>query len=110
MDNQRFVRSHFPSELSYCFQERKRFYIPYGSTDFSDDNIVFTVFRKQLEILFYFVCDVRNYLYCFSKKSTLTFFGNYVMINFTSGNIIGLRSRNIQETFIMSQIKICLCS
>ena len=48
-----------------------------------------------------------NYLNRFTQVSTFPLLVNDRLINSTSGNIVGLRSVNIQKALIMPQIKIC---
>src|SRR5687768_6184427 len=46
------------------------------------------------------------HLHRFSEVSALAFLGNYVVINFAGSYVISLRSSNIQETFVVAQVKI----
>src|ERR1700704_906896 len=53
---------------------------------------------------------MRNYLDRFSKIRAFSFFVDYCLIYAASGNIICLRGINIQESFIVAEIKICFSS
>ena len=53
------------------------------------------LFGEDFYSAFYFVGDVWNYLYSFTKKFTFTFFVDDSLVNFTGCHVIILRSRRV---------------
>ncbi len=53
---------------------------------------------------------MRDYLNCLSQKITTTLFIYYRLVYSSCSNIICLRGRHIQKSFIMSEVKVGFCT
>ena len=91
MDGQAVVLTQLKAHLPQGFQVRKRFDIPYRSTNFSDDNIVFTRFFQQTDPSLDLIGNMRDNLDRFPeiRPSPLLLYDGQV--NSSGRNIICLR-------------------
>src|SRR5262245_29939728 len=85
----------FPFQLPNGFYVWQRFDIAHRSPDFSNDNFKLPRLAQQHDSSFYFVSDVRNYLYGFSEIGPFTFFGNNGLIDRSCRYVISSGSWNI---------------
>ena len=70
-----------PFQLSDSFYIGKRFNVSDCASDFGNDDIELTCFPKQHHTPFYFISNMRNYLYCLSEIGAFTFFINNRLID-----------------------------
>ena len=100
------VLTQFPFQLANAFDERQRFDIAYCSTDFRDHKVKLVLRSQQLHISLDLVGDMRNNLHSLAQIIALAFLIYHTLINTTCRNIVRACSRNIQKTFIMSQVQV----
>ena len=53
---------------------------------------------------------MRDDLYGFTQIISPSFFVDYILVNPSGSNIIGLLSRTTGKSFVMSEIEVCFCS
>ena len=104
------LMSNFMLELSYCLKERLAFNITNSSTYFNNSNLHIVRRVITIESALDFVSNVWNNLNCSSAKISTAFFLKNCPVYFTSCHIRILIKAFVNESFIVSKVKICLCS
>ncbi len=73
----------------------------------SSANIVFAGFSQFNKIIFDLVGNVGHYLHGLSQVNALSFFSNDIIVDTPGGDVIGLGSADVQESFIVAQVQVC---
>ena len=114
LDDKHIFSSDPILELAECLDKRHTLDIANGSTKLDNADIRFLprvigiqpVFdragRDTLDPVHDSICDMWNYLNRFPEEVTPAFLFNYCLIQFSSGDIIVLCERDIQESLIIS--------
>ena len=105
-DNTNVFTTNFVAELTDGFKERLGFNITNRATDFNNRDSSFIGLEISMEAGFDFVCHMRNDLNSSSSVITMTFFGKNRFIDFTCRDIGMLIEFFINETLVMSEIKV----
>ncbi len=108
MDIKDIFSSYIEPELPYSLEKRQALYITNSTAYLNNHNIIITA--NWLNRIFYFVCNMRDYLYCFSEVIASSLFFDNVIVYLAGGKIVCLRGPDMCKPLIMSQIKICLCT
>jgi len=103
------VSAGFFAKLSDGFEERKTFNVPHCSSNFNNDNIKLFFFCYFFNSVFYFIGNMRNNLNCSTQKIASSFLLNNSPIDHTGSYVIYFSKIDVDKSFIMTQIKICLC-
>src|SRR5688500_16866403 len=103
MAYKRVMLFQFPTYLTKSFYIRQCFDVTHRSANFSNHDVVFSCLTEEEHSLFYFIGNMRNHLNGFSEIGALSFFVDDRLINSSGGNVVRLRSWDIQEPFIMPQ-------
>ena len=110
MDQNRIVMADFMLELTNGLQERLALDITYGTADLDDGDTGLIIRKIAVETALDLIGDMRDDLYRTSAVITTTLFLQYGPVYFTGGDIGILIQVLIDETLIMSQIQIGLCT
>ena len=102
------VLTHFPSELAHGLHIRQGLDIANRPADFGDNHIELVAFGQQAHAALDFIGHMRNNLNSMPQVIAATFLFNDAQIDTSCRDIIGLRSGNIGETFVMTQVQIRL--
>ena len=102
MDVDYIIATYFFFHLTDSFHKRHGFDIPDSTTDFCDNHISPLLFTQAVDILFNFVCDVRDNLNSRAQVVTLPFLVNDIPVNATSGNIRPLGQIDIDKAFVVT--------
>ena len=110
MNKNGIVMSHIMLELTDGFQERLTLNITNCPAYLDDGNSVLIRCFCSVKTALDLVGDMRDYLYSTSAKITVTLFLKNRPVNLTGCHIGILVKAFINETLIMSKIKVCLCT
>ena len=110
MDKEHVFTTQLVTNLASSFNERLALDIADGAADFGDDDIwprllVGLEAHPSLD----FIGDVRNDLNRVSEVLAPSLFANDFLINLASRDIRCSREVDIQEAFVVTDIKICFC-
>ena len=104
MQRQRAFGTQLHFQLPYRFQERLRFDITHGATDFHQGHIgAFCAFQHPA---FDFVGDVRNYLHGTTQIIATALFGQHVGVNTTGGEVIAARHGSADKALVMTEVEV----
>src|SRR5574344_297132 len=100
------ILAKFPFQLSYTFKIWKRFYVADSSAYFSNDEIIMIFLSEQFYVAFYFVCDMRNYLYRLTQIVASAFLVYYSFVNTACSQIVRLSSLNAGKALVMTEVEV----
>ena len=97
---------HVFLDLADGFQERQGFDISHSTADFGDNDIRIVIFADTEDTVFNFIGDMGDNLYGGSQILTFSFFIDDRLVDFACRHVGGFGQIFVNETFIVSQIKI----
>ena len=106
MDVQDVVAADFLLDLTNSFQERQAFNVADGTADFRNDDIGIVVVADAIDAVLDLIRNVRNDLYRMAQIITAPFFLKNGPIDFTGRDIGVLSEVDIDEAFIVAEIKV----
>ncbi len=104
MDVARVVAPFLYAHLANRFEKGQRFDVAHRAANL--DNRHVGTFRAALDVLFYLIRYMRNYLNSLSQVLATTFFFNNRLVNLTGGEIIALAHFCAGEALVMTKIQI----
>ena len=104
------VASEFPFQLTHTLDKRQRLDVTHRPADFGNHHIELVLRPQQLDVAFNLVRDVRDHLYCLAQIFAASLLLDYALIDTSRGDAVGTRSGNVQETLVMTKIKVGLMS
>ena len=110
MDQNRIFMSDIQLELTDCLQKWLAFNISDGSTYLDDGNLGFLASIIAVKTALKFICDMRDNLNGSSTIIATAFFGKNRPVYFSGGHIALLCQAFVDETFIVSKVKVCFGS
>ena len=106
MDKEAVFSADFKRYLTDGFNKWLRFNVTDCSADFGNNHVCVCFPAYAVNKFLDFIRNVRNNLYCRSEIFTTTFLIKYVPLNLTGGEVGVFIKIFINETFVMSEIKV----
>ena len=102
------VVGEFPAELTNGFEERLTLDVAHGATYFGDNEVVVARFAQEQHIALYFVGDVRDNLYGFAQIFAAAFALNHILVDTTSGDVVGASGAYAGKALVVTEIEVGL--
>ena len=104
------VLSKLPAKLAHCLEEWKRLDVAHGSSNLSDNEVVFAGVTEELHIALDFVGDVRDNLHRLAQIVATALLVDNALVDASGGDIVGTRGVNVGEALVVSEVEVSLVS
>ena len=101
------VSADITGNLPNSLQKRLTFNIAYRAAYLSDNHIRISLIANIINLLLYFIGNMRNNLNCSSKIRALSFLCYHGMIDLAGSYIAVFSKALIDKSLIVPQIKVC---